>query len=114
MFGLVPRDTPWIPCWRWKRTLRPPGLQAASEWDDAALLNLKSGKKLPSTSDLGKAGAWGRTEPSSRLPGEGSAGQSAKQPSNRMRTKPMLREAKASADSAKHQGLRYARFGVNV
>lgn len=116
MFGLVPRDTPWILCWGWKGTLRPPGLQAASEWDGSALPNLKSGKRLPSTSGLGRAGAWGRTEqrPSSRLNEEGVLDTEQSNLANRQRTKPALRQARASADSAKHQGLRYARFGVNI
>lgn len=48
---------------------RPPGLQAASEWDGLALPHLQSGKQLPSTSGLGRAEAWGRAEQSFLPPG---------------------------------------------
>lgn len=92
MFGLVARDTGWILCWRWKGSLRPPGLPAASEWDGSALPNLKSGKQLPAPlvwSGLGSGAELGGGRPSSRLPGVGVLGLG-KQPSKQSEDGPVL------------------------
>lgn len=103
VFGFVPRDTPWIPCWSWKGTLRPSGLQAASEWDGLALPNLQSGKQLPGTSGLGRAGAWGRADRVIlQAAWRGSAGQSAKQCSKQSQAPQSENQASAQSSQSQH------------
>lgn len=80
------------------------GCQRVGEWDRLALPNLQSGKQLPSTSGLGRAGTWDRAKQESFLQAawRGSAGQSAKQPSKQGRAPQGEKQARAPSSQSQH------------